>query len=70
MFVYNTSDQFIKKLNLLESIKPNGIVCINSHWNTIELLEEHLPKRMKYQIAKNNVQLYNIDAGTEYIFKK
>jgi len=61
--VHNSSDQFIKKLDLLQAIKPNGIFVLNSPWKTIEEFEERFPARMRRQIAQNQVQFYNIDAG-------
>eukprot|EP01084_Bolivina_argentea_P313794 543463_1 len=62
--VHNSSPQFIEKLDLLGAIKPNGIFVLNSSWKTIEEFESNFSARMQRQIAQNNVQFYNIDAGS------
>ena len=45
----------------MRDVKPGGVFLINCQW-TPEELSEHLPADAKRYIAKNNIQLYTINA--------
>ena len=51
----------IKGYKMVQDVKPGGIFMINCQWSDEEL-EHHLPAEAKRYIAKNNVQLYTINA--------
>jgi len=51
----------VKGFKIVNDVKPGGIFMISCRW-TPEELEEHLPAEAKRYIAKNNIQLYTIDA--------
>ena len=50
-----------KGFRIVQDVKPGGIFLVNCQW-TPEELEHHLDADSKRYIAKNNVQLYTIDA--------
>ena len=51
----------IKDFPIVQDVKPGGTFLINCQWNAEEL-GEHLSARAKRFIARNNIQLYTIDA--------
>ena len=51
----------IKGYKMVQDVKPGGIFMINCQWSDEEVAE-HLPAEAKRYIAKNNVQLYTINA--------
>ena len=46
---------------MVQDVKPGGIFMINCQWSDEELAE-HLNAEAKQYIAKNNIQLYTINA--------
>ena len=50
-----------KGFKMVNDVKPGGIFMINCQW-TDEELDHHLPAEAKRYIAKNNIQLYTINA--------
>ncbi len=50
-----------KGFKIVQDVKPNGVFMINCQWDLNEL-EHHLDAASKRFIAKNNIQLYTIDA--------
>ena len=50
-----------KDFPIVKDVKPGGTLLINCQW-TPEELSEHLSPSAKRYIARNNVQLYTIDA--------
>ena len=46
---------------MVNDVKPGGIFMINCQW-TPEELDKHMPAEAKRYIAKNNIQLYTINA--------
>ena len=46
---------------MVRDVKPGGVFLINCQW-TPEELNEHMPADAKRYIAKNNIQLYTINA--------
>ncbi|MEG0178100.1 MAG: pyruvate:ferredoxin (flavodoxin) oxidoreductase [Oscillospiraceae bacterium] len=51
----------IKGYKMVNDVKPGGVFLINCQW-TMEELNEHMPAQAKRYIAKNNVQLYTVNA--------
>ena len=51
----------IKGYEMVQDVKPGGIFMINCQWSDEEL-NEHMPAEAKQYIAKNNIQLYTINA--------
>ena len=50
-----------KGFKMVQDVKPGGVFMINCQW-TPEELEHHLDAASKRYIAKNNIQLYTINA--------
>ena len=50
-----------KGFKMVNDVKPGGVFMINCQWNMDEL-NHHLKADAKRYIAKNNIQLYTIDA--------
>ena len=50
-----------KGFKIVNDVKPGGVFLINCQWNAEEL-EHHLSADAKRYIAKNNIQLYTINA--------
>ena len=50
-----------KGFKIVQDVKPGGVFLINCQWD-MEELERHLDASAKRYIAKNNIQLYTIDA--------
>ena len=51
----------IKGYKMVNDVKPGGIFMINCQWSDEEL-NQHMPAEAKRYIAKNNIQLYTINA--------
>jgi len=51
----------IKGFKMVNDVKPGGVFLINCQW-TPEELDKHMPAEAKRYIAKNNVQLYTVNA--------
>ena len=51
----------VKGYKMLQDVKPGGIFMINCQWSDEEL-NQHMPAEAKQYIAKNNIQLYTINA--------
>jgi len=50
-----------KGFKIVQDVKPNGVFLINCHWNEEELAN-HLDAGAKRYIAKNNINIYTINA--------
>ncbi len=50
-----------KGFKMVNDVKPGGVFLINCQW-TPEELNEHMPAEAKRYIARNNVQLYTVNA--------
>ena len=46
---------------MVDDVKPGGVFLINCQWNMDEL-NHHMPAEAKRYIAKNNIQLYTVNA--------
>ncbi len=51
----------IKGYKMVNDVKPGGVFLINCQW-TPEELDHHMPAEAKRYIAKNNIQLYTVNA--------
>ena len=51
----------VKGYKMVQDVKPGGIYMINCQW-TDEELNQHMQAEAKQYIAKNNIQLYTINA--------
>ncbi len=51
----------VKGFKMVQDVKPGGVFMINYQW-TPEELNEKMPAESKQYIAKNNIQLYTINA--------
>ena len=51
----------IKGYKMVQDVKPGGVFMINCQWSDEEL-NQHMPAEAKRYIAKNNIQLYTINA--------
>ncbi len=51
----------IKGYKMVNDVKPGGVYLINCQW-TPEELDKHMPAEAKRYIAKNNIQLYTVNA--------
>ena len=51
----------IKGYKMVNDVKPGGVFLINCQW-TDEELDKHMPAEAKRYIAKNDIQLYTINA--------
>ena len=61
-FVACHAPTYVKKYDLTEDLKDGGTFLLNCPWTTEEL-EEHLPARMKRDLARKHAQFYIIDAA-------
>ena len=60
-FVACHKTSYIKDFDIVSEIKPHGTFLLNTSWTGAEL-EEHLPNRVKRQIAEREINFYTIDA--------
>ncbi|HIY08612.1 MAG TPA: pyruvate:ferredoxin (flavodoxin) oxidoreductase [Firmicutes bacterium] len=51
----------VKGYKMVNDVKPGGVFLINCQWNAQEL-DHHMPAEAKRYIAKNNIQLYTVNA--------
>ncbi len=54
-------DVYVRRFELLDKIKDNGIFVLNSSW-TADDMESRLPASLRRKIAERHVRFYNIDA--------
>ena len=60
-FVAVHKEAYVTKYNLLNNVKNNGTLLLNTGWN-LEQMETMLPDRLKKEIATKNIKFYTIDA--------
>lgn len=56
-----SKDSYIYKYDVLDNIKNNGVVLLNTSLNEKDLIET-LPNKIKKQIADKNLKIFTIDA--------
>ncbi len=61
-FVAVHAPTYVTKYDTTEDLKDGGIYLLNCAWSDAEL-EEHLPAKMKRDLANKHIQFYTIDAG-------
>jgi len=61
-FISCQQSAYVEVYDVLEGIKEGGIFLLNSPWNSVEDLEEHLPAAMRRTIAGKGIRFYNVDA--------
>ncbi|MCL1903460.1 MAG: pyruvate:ferredoxin (flavodoxin) oxidoreductase [Oscillospiraceae bacterium] len=59
-FVACHNPSYIYKYDMVKDVLPGGTFLLNCQWSASEL-DEHLPNRIKSQIAKNNINFYIIN---------
>jgi pyruvate-ferredoxin/flavodoxin oxidoreductase len=60
-FIACHNASYVNKYDLLKGLKDGGTFLLNSPW-TPEELEEHLPNKLKKDLAEKNAKFYIIDA--------
>ena len=60
-FVAVHKETYVSKYNLMNNVKDNGTLLLNTGWN-LDQLETMLPNRMKKEIAQKHIKFYTIDA--------
>ncbi len=60
-FVACHNPSYIDKYDMVSDLKPGGTFLLNCNWSAAEL-ETALPGGVKRYLARNNIQLYTIDA--------
>eukprot|EP01012_Entosiphon_sulcatum_P043939 TRINITY_DN583_c0_g2_i1.p1 TRINITY_DN583_c0_g2~~TRINITY_DN583_c0_g2_i1.p1 ORF type:complete len:1924 (-),score=325.54 TRINITY_DN583_c0_g2_i1:205-5187(-) len=53
---------YVRKFDLLSTIKPGGTFVLNCPWSTVPELEANLPDRLKRHIADRNIRFFVIPA--------
>jgi pyruvate-ferredoxin/flavodoxin oxidoreductase len=53
---------YVQIYDVLDGIKEGGTFLLNSAWDSVEMMEEHLPASMRRAIAAKRIKLYNVDA--------
>ncbi len=61
-YVGCNKDVYVKKFEMLDSLKDGGIFVLNSSWTTGDM-EHRLPAEMRRKIASRHIRFYNIDAN-------
>ncbi len=61
-FIECANTTYVHNYHLLKGLKKGGIFLLNTSWSA-EKLEQHLPTRLKKELAEKNVQFYIIDAA-------
>ena len=56
-----SKDSYIYQYDVLDNLKKDGIVLLNTKLSDVEL-QNSLPNKVKYLLAKKNITLYAIDA--------
>lgn len=60
-FIVISKDTYIYKYDILDNLKDNGILFLNTNLDEDKLITS-LPNKVKYLLAKKNITLYTIDA--------
>ena len=61
-FVACHNQAYIRQYDMLKDLKEGGTFLMNSLWSDAEM-NEHLPAKVKRDIANKNINFYAIDAG-------
>jgi len=66
-FVACHKPSYVTQYDMVSKVKEGGVFLLNSPW-TAEEMNDHLPAKMKQQLAKKHCRFYNINA-TELALK-
>ncbi len=55
------NQSYVYQYDLLKGLKPGGIFVLNCLWNENDI-EQHLPAKLKREIATNNINFYTVNA--------
>ncbi|PYG87807.1 pyruvate-ferredoxin/flavodoxin oxidoreductase [Ruminiclostridium sufflavum DSM 19573] len=55
------NQSYVYQYDLLKGLKPGGIFVLNCLWSEAEL-NQHLPSKLKREIALNNINFYTVNA--------
>ena len=61
-FVSCSPQAYVRQYDLTKNLKDGGIFLLNTIWN-MEELEEHIPDKMKSDIANRNIKFYTVNAS-------
>jgi pyruvate-ferredoxin/flavodoxin oxidoreductase len=61
-FVSCSPQAYVRQYDLIGNLKEGGIFLLNTIWSEEELAD-HLPNRLKSQIANKNIQFYTVNAS-------
>lgn len=54
--------EYVTRFKMVDDLTPGGTFVLNATWNTLELLEQHLPAEMRHQLAQKKARFFVIDA--------
>lgn len=60
-FVSCNKDTYTRRFDIVENLRDNGILLLNSSWSITDM-EKSLPASLRKKIASKKIKLYNIDA--------
>lgn len=60
-FISCSTDAYLKKYDMLKGLRKNGTFLLNTVYNESEIIE-HLPNKIKKQLADKNAKFYIINA--------
>ncbi|MDD7306042.1 MAG: pyruvate:ferredoxin (flavodoxin) oxidoreductase [Peptoniphilaceae bacterium] len=61
-FVSCSPQAYVRQYDLIGNLKEGGIFLLNTIWSEEEL-KDHLPNRLKAQIANKNIEFYTVNAS-------
>ena len=61
-FIACHNPSYVTRYDMVSDLKEGGKFLLNASWNTVDLLEKHLPATMKRALAKKQANLFVIDA--------
>ena len=64
-FIACHKQEYVHQYNVAAGLKKGGTFLLNTQWTTLEQLEEHLPAKLKRQLAKREAKFYVINAVDE-----
>lgn len=62
-FITCTKEPFVRKYDLIRSLKENGTFLLNTPDTDAERIEKNLPPKLLRDIANKKAKFYVIDAG-------
>lgn len=62
-FVACHNASYIGQFDITSDLKPGGKLLLSCEWGSADLLTQHLPAKMRRDLAEKNIALYVIDAN-------